>query len=288
MYGDPDDARVAVIGGTGLYGLSGFPRTGTVTVNTPFGGASDTIMATKVDDTKVLFLPRHGRGHVHPPSNLPSRANINALKLLGVERIISINAVGALADGIEPRDAVVPDQLIDRTRGRQDTFFDGSVVAHIGFADPFCAELSALVADAAETHLRVHRGGTMVVIEGPAFSTRAESRMYRSWGGAIIGMTVLPEAKLAREMEMCYASLSLVTDRDSWHEGEAVTAPAIAANLEANADAAGRTITDLIPTLPAGRDCGCKDALAGAIITSPDLIGEEDRFNLSPPIDRYL
>ena len=236
----------------------------------------------------MAFLPRHGRGHVHLPTNLPSRANIYALKTLGVERIVSVNAVGALADGIEPRDAVVPDQMIDRTRGRPSTFFDAGPVGHIGFADPFCPELSLLISEAAEPHFRLHRTGTMVVIEGPAFSTRAESRMYRSWGGTVIGMTALPEAKLAREMEMCYASLSLVTDRDSWDESEAVSVEVISANLRSNTAAAKRTISDLAQTLPAGRECGCGSAMANAIITSPDLISQDDRDRLAPVIGKYF
>ncbi len=282
------EATTAFIGGTGLYEIDGLEHAREVRVDTPFGDPSDAIVVGRLAERPVAFLPRHGRGHVHLPTNLPSRANIFALKTLGVERIVSVNAVGALADGIEPRDAVVPDQMIDRTRGRPSTFFDAGPVGHIGFADPFCRELSLLISEAAEPHFRLHRTGTMVVIEGPAFSTRAESRMYRSWGGTIIGMTALPEAKLAREMEMCYASLSLVTDRDSWDESEAVSVEVVSANLRSNTSAAKRTISDLAQRLPSGRECGCGSAMANAIITSPDLFSQDDRDRLAPVIGKYF
>lgn len=282
------EATAAFIGGTGLYEIDGLEHAREVRVDTPFGDPSDAIIVGRLAGKPVAFLPRHGRGHVHLPTNLPSRANIYALKTLGVERIVSVNAVGALADGIEPRDAVVPDQMIDRTRGRPSTFFDAGPVGHIGFADPFCPALSLLTSEAAEPHFRLHRTGTMVVIEGPAFSTRAESRMYRSWGGTIIGMTALPEAKLAREMEMCYASLSLVTDRDSWDESEAVSVEVVSANLRSNTEAAKGTISDLAQALPAGRECGCGSAMANAIITSPDLISQDDRDRLAPVIGKYF
>ena len=282
------EATAAFIGGTGLYEIDGLEQAREVRVDTPYGDPSDVIVIGRLAGKAVAFLPRHGRGHVHLPTKLPSRANIYALKTLGVERIVSVNAVGALGDGIEPRDAVVPDQLIDRTRGRPSTFFDPGPVGHIGFADPFCVELSSLIAEAAEPHFRLHRTGTMVVIEGPAFSTRAESRMYRSWGGTIIGMTALPEAKLAREMEMCYASLSLVTDRDSWDASEAVSVEVVTANLHSNAAAARRTIAGLAQGLPAGRECGCGSAMANAIITNPDLFSQHDRARLAPVIGKYF
>ena len=282
------EATAAFIGGTGLYEIDGLEHAREVRIDTPYGDPSDAIVVGRLAGRPVAFLPRHGRGHVHLPTNLPSRANIYALKILGVERIVSVNAVGGLADGVEPRDAVVPDQMIDRTRGRPSTFFDAGPVGHIAFADPFCPELSSLLAQAAEPHFRLHRTGTMVVIEGPAFSTRAESRMYRSWGGTIIGMTALPEAKLARELEMCYVSLSLVTDRDSWDAGEAVSVEVVSANLRSNAEAAKRTIADLVKGLPAGRECGCGSALANAIITSPDLLSQDDRARLAPVIGKYF
>ena len=184
--------------------------------------------------------------------------------------------------------AVVPDQLIDRTRRRVSTFFEDGIVAYVGFAEPFCPELSPLLADAAAPHVRVHRGGTMVVMEGPAFSTRAESRLYRQWGGTVVGMTVLPEAKLAREAEMCYSSLSLVTDRDSWHKGEAVSVEAIVGHLEANVAVAKKALAGLVSNLPDERGCECGSALSNAIITSPDLIPAEVRTRLSSIIEKYL
>ena len=281
-------AKIAFIGGTGLYDLEGLQDARDVQVTTPFGDPSDTIVIGRLGDTQVAFLPRHGKGHLHPPTNLPARANIYALKTLGVERIVSVNAVGGLADNIAPRDAVVPDQLIDRTRQRVSTFFDSGAVAYIGFADPFCPELSPLLADATQPHTRVHTSGTMVVMEGPAFSTRAESKMYRAWGGTVVGMTVLPEAKLAREAEICYSSLSLVTDRDSWHEGEAVSVKTIVGHLEANVAVAKKTLSGLVPILPDTRGCECGAALSSAIITSRDKISAQTRARLGPIIDKYL
>ncbi len=282
------DAKIAFIGGTGLYDIEGLIDARDVRVETPFGDPSDAITVGRLGGTSAAFLPRHGRGHVHPPTSLPYRANVYALKTLGVERIVAVNAVGGLADDVAPGDAVVPDQLIDRTRHRVSTFFDDGPVAYIGFAEPFCPELSRLLANAAAPHVRVHAKGTMVVMEGPAFSTRAESRLYRQWGGTVVGMTVLPEAKLAREAEMCYSSLSLVTDRDSWHEGEAVSVEAIAGHLEANVAAAKKALAGLVTNLPDVRGCECGSALSNAIITSPDLIPAEMRTRLGPIIDKYL
>lgn len=282
------DAQLAFIGGTGLYDIEGLIDARDVRVETPFGDPSDAIVVGRLGETSVAFLPRHGRGHVHPPTSLPSRANIYALKTLGVERIVSVNAVGSLSEKVAPRDAVVPNQLIDRTRQRVSTFFDDGAVAYVGFAEPFCPELSPLLADAASSHVRVHTKGTMVVMEGPAFSTGAESRLYRQWGGTVVGMTVLPEAKLAREAEMCYSSLSLVTDRDSWHEGEAVSVEAIAGHLEANVAVAKKVLAGLVGNLPDRRSCECGSALSNAIITSPDLILAEVRARLGPIIDKYL
>ncbi len=282
------DTRIAFIGGTGLYNIEGLQDARDVRVETPFGDPSDAIVVGRLGGTHVAFLPRHGRGHRHAPTGLPSQANIYALKTLGVERIVSVNAVGALSSDLAPRDAVVPDQLIDRTRQRVSTFFDSGPVVYIEFAEPFCPELSPLLADAAEPHVRVHRGGTIVVMEGPAFSTRAESRMYREWGGTVVGMTVLPEAKLAREAEICYSSLSLVTDRDSWDEHEAVSVEVIINHLEANVAVAKKTLAELVNNLPDGRGCECGSALSNAIITSPDLISAEDRARLEPIINKYL
>ena len=282
------DAKIAFIGGTGLYDLEGLEDARDVRVSTPFGDPSAAIVLGRLGDTKVAFLPRHGKGHQVSPTGLPARANIYALKTLGVERIVSVNAVGGLAEDVEPRDAVIPDQLIDRTRQRVSTFFDAGLVAYIGFADPFCQELSPLLADAARPYARTHTSGTMVVMEGPAFSTRAESKMYRAWGGTVVGMTVLPEAKLAREAEICYSSLSLVTDRDSWHEGEAVSVKTIVDHLDANVAVAKKTLSDLVPMLPDTRGCECGSALSSAIITSRDKISAQTRTRLGPIIDKYL
>ena len=235
------------------------------------------------------FFPGTGRGHRISPSNLPARANIYALKLLGVERVVSISAVGSLQERIGPLDMVVPDQLIDRTRGRPSTFFDEGIVVHTAFADPYCPVLSGAVWEAASREATAHRGGSCVVIEGPQFSTRAESELFRSWGAAIIGMTALPEARLAREAEMCYATLALVTDYDTWHETEEqVSVELVVQNLLKNVDASQRVIRSLVGEVPLERDCGCASTLDNAIITSPELIGSETRARLSALIGRYL
>ena len=218
-------AVIAVIGGSGLYEMDGLSNVEFVEIDTPFGKPSDAIALGSLDEIPLAFLPRHGRGHRFNPTHIPVRANIYALKSLGVQRVISVSAVGSLKEEFAPLDLVVPNQLIDRTRQRESTFFDEGMVVHIGLADPYCAETSQVIQHSAqELGLNVHPGGTMVVMEGPAFSTRAESFMYRSWGADIIGMTALPEAKLAREAEICYATMAWVTDYDCWHQGaETVT-----------------------------------------------------------------
>lgn len=224
------------------------------------------------------------------PTEVPARANIFALKSLGVERIISISAVGSLKEEIHPLDLVVPDQLVDRTRLRQNTFFGDGVVAHVGFAEPFCSRLSALLAEvAASTGATVHRGGTYVVIEGPAFSTRAESHLYRSWGASVIGMTALPEARLAREAEMCYATLACATDYDVWHETEApVTVEMVVANLQKNVATSKRTLQQVIPRLEGHRSCSCGMALKDAIITAPDRVPAKAKERLAAIIGKYV
>ena len=282
-------ARIGFIGGSGLYEMDGLDGAQVVDVDTPFGPPSDSIVVGEMSGERVAFLPRHGRGHRISPSNLPARANIYALKTLGVERVVSISAVGSLQEGIRPLDMVVPDQLIDRTRGRPGTFFDDGMVAHIAFSDPFCPVLSGVVWKAAATEATAHPGGTCVVIEGPQFSTRAESELFRSWGAAIIGMTALPEARLAREAEICYATLALVTDYDTWHETEAqVSVELVVQNLLKNVDMSQRVIRSLVTEIPAERSCGCASALENAIITSPELIGKETRARLSALIGRYM
>jgi 5'-methylthioadenosine phosphorylase len=283
-------AKIGVIGGTGLYQIEGLTKIEEVDVDTPFGKPSDSIIVGRVGGVGVAFLPRHGRGHHLSPTEVPSRANIYALKSLRVEHIISVNSVGSFKKEIKPGDLVITDQLIDRTRQRINTFFGEGIVVHIPFAEPFCPVLSQIVFKAAkETGASVHPKGTYVAIEGPAFSTRAESRLYRSWGADIIGMTVLPEAKLAREAEICYASIACVTDYDSWQEkGKPVTADIILGIMHQNIEAAKKIIKLAVARIPQKRDCHCATALRTAIITDPKLIPTEQKKRLSLLIGRYL
>lgn len=283
-------ARIAVIGGSGFYEMEGIGGLEEVRLDTPFGPPSDSIVIGTLDGERVAFLPRHGRGHRLLPAEVPSRANIYALKLLGVEVVIGVSAVGSLHEDYAPLHLVVPDQLIDRTRGRPGTFFGGGLVAHISFADPFCPVLRrSLVAAAREAGATVHDGGTYVVIEGPAFSTRAESRLYRSWGAHVIGMTALPEARLAREAEMCYATLAIVTDYDVWHPREAdVTAELVIANLRQGVSLAQAAVRRAVGRLPRQRACPCADALRDALITPFHLVPEETKERLRPILGRHL
>ncbi len=283
-------AQLAVIGGSGFYELEGLTDIEEHRAETPFGDPSDTIVLGTLHGVRMAFLPRHGVGHRILPAEVPARANIWALKRLGVERIIAVSAVGSLRREIAPLDVVVPDQLIDRTRGRPSTFFGRGLVAHIAFDQPFCPQLSELLSkSAASTDAVVHTGGTGVVIDGPAFSTKSESRMYQSWSADIIGMTALPEAKLAREAEICYASLSLVTDYDTWHESiEPVTGKMILANLTKNLEAAKQIVATAVRSLPSARECSCGSALSDALVTSPDLVPEDVKRDLAPIIERYM
>jgi 5'-methylthioadenosine phosphorylase len=267
-------ARIGVIGGSGLYAIDELSDVEDVRVETPFGDPSDVIRVGTLSGERVAFLPRHGRGHRILPSDIPVRANIYALKSLGVEWVIAASAVGSLREEIAPQHMVIPDQLIDRTKGRASTYFTTGLVGHVGFADPFCPVLSRLLAAAAEAAgATVHRGGTYVCMEGPAFSTRAESRLYRSWDASVIGMTGLPEAKLAREAELHYAMIAQSTDYDCWREtGEAVSAEMVMGNVARNIETVRRSLVELIPTIPGGATCGCDAALASAIQTSPDAI----------------
>src|SRR5881397_2228845 len=253
--------RAAVIGGSGFYQMDGLSDVEDVRIDTPFGLPSDNLVIGTLAGERVAFLPRHGVGHRILPSEIPARANIHALKQLGVEFILSVSAVGSLREDIEPLHMVVPDQLIDRTRGRASTFFGEGIVAHIAFADPFCPELRTLLAEAThEAGATVHRGGTLVVIEGPAFSTRAESNLYRSWGADIIGMTALPEAKLAREAEICYAILACSTDYDCWKTDlEEVAIEEVLAVLNANVAMAKKVVHDVAPQLPPDPQCRCRN-----------------------------
>ena len=261
-----------------------------VDVDTPFGKPSDSIIVGDLDGVTVAFLPRHGRGHRFNPSHIPTRANIYALKSLGVERIISVSAVGSLKEEFAPLDLVIPSQLIDRTRLRENTFFDTDVVVHVAMADPFCHHTSQVIHTAARhLEINVHSGATMVVMEGPAFSTRAESFMYRSWGADIIGMTALPEAKLAREAEICYATMAWITDYDCWHQGaEPVTVEMVIANLQKNVATSKALLNEVIPSLGGKRDCPCESALRDAIITPKEQISDDLKQKLAPVTGRYL
>ena len=283
-------AQIGIIGGSGLYEFDGLENVETIEVDTPYGPPSAPLTTGNVGETTVAFLPRHGIGHTISPTEIPVRANIHALKSIGVTRLLSISAMGSLKEQLRPLDYLVPDQLIDRTRGRENTFFDNGIVAHAGFADPFCAELSAAVADALEEQgASVTRGGTCVVMEGPAFSTRAESNMYRSWGASAIGMTALPEAKLAREAELCYATMAAITDYDVWRESEDdVTVETVIANLNRNVELARAAIESLLRSDVSNRHCGCGESMANAIITSPDAIPEHKRRELDVIAGRYL
>lgn len=283
-------ARLAVIGGSGFYQMEGIESVEEVRVSTPFGEPSDSIVIGQLAGQSVAFLPRHGRGHRITPTEVNHRANIYALKTLGVERIISVSACGSMREEIRPLDIVVPDQLIDWTRSRKSTFFGDGLVVHVGFADPFCPELtSALFEAARESGARAHQGGTYVCIEGPQFSTRAESNLYRRWGVDLIGMTACPEAKLAREAEICYGILALATDYDCWRVSEeAVTVEMVVQNLARNVATAKQIVRQVVGTLAKERTCECGSALATAIITQPELIPAETKERLAPIVGKYL
>lgn len=285
---------LAVIGGSGLYEMEGLLDVVVVDaadLNTPFGLPSDNIVIGTLQGKRVAFLARHGRGHRYMPSEVPYRANIWALKSLGVNQVVSISAVGSLRADYAPRDIVIPHQIFDRTNKRTLSFFGDGIVAHIGFAEPFCPALSEQLYRAvlATGEATVHKGGNFVVIEGPRFSTKAESNTFRQWGMDIIGMTAVPEAQLAREAEMCYATMAHVTDYDVWHETEEpVTVEAIVRNLIANTQVAQRAIRNLIAQIKPVRDCGCGYALANAIITRRDVIPEETKRKLHLLIAKYV
>ena len=284
------DIRIGVIGGSGLYEMDALTSREEVRVSTPFGDPSSPYVVGTLNDRRVAFLARHGQGHRLMPSELNFRANIFGFKTLGVDWILSASAVGSLQEEYRPLDIVIPDQFLDRTRGRISTFFGGGIVAHVGFAHPFCPVLSDIAFDAATgAGARVHRGGTYVCMEGPQFSTLAESRLYRSWKMDVIGMTNLQEAKLAREAEICYTTLALVTDYDCWHEGhDAVTVDMIIATLTQNAVTAQQVVASAVAQLPVDRGCECATALGSAIITSPDLMPLDRKRDLAPIIGKYV
>ena len=282
-------ADFGVIGGSGFYHMPGLTDAHALRVETPFGAPSSPVVVGDLNGRRVAFIARHDEGHRLLPDELPSRANVYALKSLGVTRILAVSAVGSLREEMHPLDAVVPDQLIDRTSGRASTFFGEGAVAHVGFADPFCPSVANALADAVElTGVEVHRAGTLVVINGPAFSTRAESNLYRQWGADIIGMTALPEAKLAREAECCYASLCFVTDYDVWHEeAEDVSADLVVQNLNKNVARAREAVAGAIASLgDKPRACGCGDALGSALMTARDRITPAARERLGVIVQR--
>lgn len=283
-------AEIGIIGGSGLYSMPGFETQEEVHLETPFGWPSDNYVLGKLGGHRVAFLARHGRGHRLSPSELNFRANVYGMKSLGVERIISLSAVGSLKDEHHPLDFVIPDQFFDRTRGRVSTFFGDGLVAHVSFAHPVCPELSLVVADAcAATGVNVTRGGTYLCMEGPAFSTRAESLVYRSWGMDVIGMTNLQEAKLAREAEICYVTIAMVTDYDCWHpDHDAVTVNEIIAHLVKNAENACKVVAQAVAKIPAARSCQCGSALSHAIITDRKMVPEATRRKLGILIDKYF
>ncbi len=284
------EAKVGIIGGSGLYNMEGMTGMEEAKVTTPFGEPSDAIVLGSVGGVRVAFLPRHGEGHRISPAEIPSKANIYALKSLGVERIISVSAVGSLKQEIAPLDIVIPDQLIDVTKGRAGTFFTDGIVGHVSFAEPFCPVLSQLSLEAStKAGARVHQGGTYLVIEGPQFSTRAESQLYCSWGVDVVGMTASPEAKLAREAEICYATLAIVTDYDCWHPSyESVTAEMILTNLRKGVDTVKRVLKLLLPSIPERRDCACDSALKYAIVTDAKYVSESKKKELELLIGKYL
>jgi 5'-methylthioadenosine phosphorylase len=285
-----NNPTIGIIGGSGLYDMSELTDREERVISTPFGEPSGPYVLATLRGKRVAFLARHGAGHRISPSELNFRANVSGFKVLGVERILSASAVGSLKEEYRPLDIVVPDQFFDRTKGRISTFFGRGIVAHVGLAHPVCGDLAKVAADCAlAVGARVHRGGTYVNMEGPQFSTLAESRLYRQWGMDVIGMTNLQEAKLAREAEICYATLALVTDYDCWHpDHDSVTVDLIIANLTQNAVTAQRTIATAVERLAGTRTCACKDALASAIITRPDQVPDNVKKELAPIIGRYI
>jgi 5'-methylthioadenosine phosphorylase len=282
--------ELAVIGGSGVYDMEALTDIEELVLSTPFGNPSDAIVIGTLAGKRIAFLPRHGRGHRLTPAEVPYRANIWALKSLGVERIISISACGSMKEKYAPRHIVIPDQIYDNTKKRDYTFFGDGLVAHIGIAEPYCPDLRQVLYEAVEkAGGTVHMGGTFITIEGPRFSTRGESKVYRSWGMDIIGMTAVPEAQLAREAEICYATMAHVTDYDVWHEEEeAVNVEMLIANLMANAALSKKTIAELVPLLPEERTCDCGSTLSTAIITQRDLIPKAKIEQLGPIVAGYL
>jgi len=280
--------KIAVIGGSGLYEIDGLKNVEEVEISTPFGMPSDRIICGELEGVSIAFLPRHGKGHKILPTEVNSRANFYALKTLGVEKVISVSACGSLREDFKPCDIVIPDQIFDNTKSRKNTFFGGGIVAHIQFAEPFCNNLSKLLFDSVkETGATVHKGGTYVVIEGPRFSSKAESFFYRSIKADIIGMTAMPEATLAKEAEMCYSVMAHVTDYDVWKEAEEVSVERVVANLNKNTTIAKQAIKNLLKK-EFDRPCLCQQALSNAIMTAKEVMDEGQKKKLSIFIDKYL
>jgi 5'-methylthioadenosine phosphorylase len=285
-----EKVKIGIIGGSGLYEMPGLTGRQEITIETPFGNPSDSFIVGSLSGARVAFLARHGRGHRLMPSELNFRANIYALKVLGVERILSVSAVGSLKEEIEPLDIVLPDQFLDRTRGRVSSFFGNGLVAHIAFGDPVCPDLLEQVHNASgRAGIKARKGGAYLCMEGPAFSTKAESKLYRSWGMDVIGMTNLQEAKLAREAEICYVTIALVTDYDCWHEShETVSTDMIIGNLQKNVLAAQAIIARTVQDLNYTRSCHCGEALKYALITDKAAISDEARKRLECIVGKYL
>jgi 5'-methylthioadenosine phosphorylase len=283
-------AEIGIIGGSGLYSMPGLSKAKEVRLKTPFGQPSDAYVLGALEGRKVAFLARHGRGHRILPTELNFRANIHGFKQLGADRIVSVSAVGSLKEEHKPLEFVIPNQFFDRTRHRVDTFFGNGVVAHVSFADPVCGELAAFVGEACKkARVNAKRGGTYVCMEGPQFSTKAESNVYRSWGMDVIGMTNLQEAKLAREAEICYVTIAMVTDYDCWHPGhESVTVDQIVAVLLKNAEKAAQVVRETVAAIPRERGCKCGSALAHAILTDPKVIPAATRQKLKFILGKYL
>ncbi len=283
-------AEIGIIGGSGLYEMEGLSDVRSVRVETPFGDPSDDVILGALGGRRLAFLPRHGKGHRLLPSEINFRANIYALKKLGVERILSVSAVGSMKEEIAPGHIVIPDQFVDLTRRRVSTFFGSGVVGHVALGDPVCAETAGVLAESGRAvGATVHPGGTYVCIEGPQFSTRAESNIYRGWGVDVIGMTNVTEAKLAREAEICYATIALATDYDCWHEEhDDVTVEAVLKIMKQNVEMARRILARAVCSLPSSRGCSCGTTLQNAVMTAPDLIPPSTRRDLDLLIGKYL
>jgi 5'-methylthioadenosine phosphorylase len=284
------EAQIGIIGGSGLYEMEGLTGLHEVRIKTAFGPPSDAVMIGEIEGIPVAFLSRHGRGHLFSPTEINFRANILAMKLLGVQRILSVSAVGSMKEKIHPGHLVIADQFVDLTKHRISTFFGDGVVAHVSFADPTCPELRRVLAEASRpSGATIHEGGVYLCIEGPQFSTRGESRIYRQWGVDVIGMTNATEAKLAREAEICYATLALATDYDCWYEGEeAVSVGTVIQILHRNVETAKRLIRMAVPKIPSGRNCSCAAALKNAIITATNQIPKKTKDRLKPLLEKYL